>query len=301
MAICSGGVSLDPAARVEALAILSADPAPQVAERAQALLLSQPPSAILEAISASNPAPALFLFCATQLADRPGVADALAKSPVCPGDTLALAVLHLSSDGVQAALYDLERLSSSPELIAAVVKLKNVTTAQQEILKELLRGPLQDFEIEEILEDAEADPSKRQTLFQRLSRMKVVERMQMALKGTREERVFLIRDPCKLVQTAVLQSPHITEPEIEGFAAMSTLNTEILRLIGKDKRYLKNYIIVRNLINNPKAPLDITLHLLSRLNSRDLKMLTMNRNVNDVLRKSAVNLNRDRMEQRAGS
>jgi hypothetical protein len=53
---------------------------------------------------------------------------------------------------------------------------------------------------------------------------------------------------------------------------------------------------VRNLINNPKTPLDVTLHMLPMLNGQDLKRLTMNKNVPETLRTSALKLQRTRVE-----
>jgi hypothetical protein len=150
-------------------------------------------------------------------------------------------------------------------------------------------------------EAIEPDRVKRETLLQRLSRLRVVERVQLALKGTREERMLLIRDPCKVVQRAVLQSPQLSEREVEGFAAMASISEETLRLIGVSRKYLKNYTIVRALITNPKTPLEITLHLLPTITAQDLKLLTGNKNIPDVLRTSASRLQRQRASQRESS
>ena len=57
---------------------------------------------------------------------------------------------------------------------------------------------------------------------------------------------------------------------------------------------MKNYAIVRNLSNNPKTPLDVSLHLLPRLTATDLVKLGANKNVPETLRSSAVKLNRKR-------
>ncbi len=57
---------------------------------------------------------------------------------------------------------------------------------------------------------------------------------------------------------------------------------------------MKNYSIVKNLINNPKTPLDVSLHLFPRLNATDLVKLTANKNVPETLRSSAQKLHRKR-------
>jgi hypothetical protein len=51
---------------------------------------------------------------------------------------------------------------------------------------------------------------------------------------------------------------------------------------------------MKNLVNNPKTPLDISLHLITRLNANDLKLLTTNKNIPDTLRSIAVKMQRQR-------
>jgi hypothetical protein len=147
---------------------------------------------------------------------------------------------------------------------------------------------------------AEPDVKKRETLIQRLSKMRVVERIKLALTGTREDRMTLIRDPNKLVQRAVLQSPKITDQEVESFASMAALNEEILRLIAANRQYIKNYVVVKKLVNNPKTPLDVSLHLINRLTPTDMKALTMNKNVPETLRSMAMKLERQRKQAKPG-
>ena len=128
--------------------------------------------------------------------------------------------------------------------------------------------------------------------------MNVVERIQLALKGGREERMLLIRDPNKIVQRGVLQSPRLTDLEIENFAAMTNVSTEVLRSIAANRVYMKAYTVVKNLVRNPKTPLDVSMHLLPRLNAFDLKLLTSNKNIPETLRSTAVKLHRQRASVR---
>jgi hypothetical protein len=131
---------------------------------------------------------------------------------------------------------------------------------------------------------------------QRLAKMTVSQRVQFAIKGGSEARRTLIRDSNKVVQRAVLQSPRLTDQEVEGFAAMTSLTDEILRLIANNRNFRKNYAVVRNLLNNPKTPLDVSLHMLPMINAIDLKRLCTNKNVPETLRTTAVKLQRQRSE-----
>jgi len=148
----------------------------------------------------------------------------------------------------------------------------------------------------EALADAEPDNERRKTLLQQISTMTVSQRVKFAMKGGSEARRTLIRDTNKVVQRAVLQSPRLTDQEVEAFASMTNLTDEILRMIGKNRNFRKNYNVVRNLMNNGKAPLDVTLGLLPMLNPPDLKKLGMNKNIPETLRATAVKLMRQRNE-----
>src|SRR6476646_1615049 len=120
--------------------------------------------------------------------------------------------------------------------------------------------------------------------------MRVVVRVQVGLKGNREERMALIRDPCKVVQRAVLTSSRLTDREVETFAAMASLSDEVLRMIAMNRKFQRNYAVVRNLMNNPKTPLDLSLHMLPSITAPDLKKLASNKNISDPLRTAAMRL-----------
>ena len=142
----------------------------------------------------------------------------------------------------------------------------------------------------ESLEDGLPIPreDERESVFQKISRMSAGERIQLALRGNKEERGILVRDPNKLVSRSVLGSPKITEQEIETFAAMKNVSEEVLRLIGRNRRYAKRYSIVRNLVTNPRTPLELSMGMMTRLHYQDIRFLSMNKNIPDPLRKLAM-------------
>jgi hypothetical protein len=208
-------------------------------------------------------------------------------------------VRYLSVTAVQDLFEDLDRLSTSPALVVALIESTVVNAEQRDQLLELQREEPEGIEaFLEAAELAEPDAAKRETLLQKISRLRVVERVQMAMKGTREARGMLIRDSCRVVQRAVLQSPQLTGREVEGFAAMTSLSDDTLRLIAGNRKFRKNYTVTRALVNNPKTPLEISLHLLPTVTPQDLKLLTTNKNVPDTLRTSASRLLRKRSEER---
>jgi len=137
------------------------------------------------------------------------------------------------------------------------------------------------------LSEDEQQEKEKVSAVQRIYRLNTAEKLITALKGTREERAVLVRDPNRLVSSAVLGSPKLTDVEIEAFAGMKSLSDEVLRRIGNHKEWVKRYGVVANLVKNPRTPLAISIGLVSRLNPRDIKSLTVDRNVPEVIRKQA--------------
>jgi hypothetical protein len=294
LAVCSGSKSLPPEDRVEVLAILAADADSLIAERAQGALLSQPVEHFIKALDRADSDQQLFLYCAENLGAKPGIADALARNVGCPTRFVTRLAPHLTSSGIQALLDNLERFGEDGALVEAVIQSSAATPEQRVLLDELKKGAICLADIEEAAADIEPDAAKRETLMQRVGQMGVVERLMLAMKGGRTERLLLIRDPNKLIQRSVLQSPKLTDSEVEGFALMTNLSAEVLRAISLMRPFMKSYSIMRNLVSNPKTPLDVSLHLFPRLTSTDLVKLTTNKNIPETLRSSAVKLHRKR-------
>ncbi len=136
-------------------------------------------------------------------------------------------------------------------------------------------------------EDALPDAAVSDNVLQKILRMHTAEKIQLAMKGTREERGILIRDASRVVQQAVLESPKLTENEVEGFAKMRTATEEVLRTIAGHRDWVKNYAVLHALTTNPKTPIGMAMNMLSRLTNRDIKLLIADRNVAEALRRHA--------------
>ena len=141
-------------------------------------------------------------------------------------------------------------------------------------------GEDEDDEEQEPREGGKAEPKI-------LAGLPIKKKIKLASKGTREQRAQLIRDPNKLVAGAVLSSPKLTDAEVESFAKMANVAEEVLRVIGTNRTWLKNYGVILGLVKNPKTPPAISMQLLQRINERDMKMLAVDRNVPEALRLAA--------------
>ena len=127
----------------------------------------------------------------------------------------------------------------------------------------------------------------RESARQKLTKMGFSARLKAAVKGSREMRAMLIRDPNKMIAASVLSSPKLTEPEVESFAKMASLSEEVLRIIANNRAWTKNYNVVLGLTKNPKTPVALSLNFLQRLTSRDLAHVSVDRNVAEPLRIAA--------------
>lgn len=137
---------------------------------------------------------------------------------------------------------------------------------------------------------------ERGSALQKISRLDIKGRIQLAMKGTKEERSILVRDGTKLVALAVLESPKITDGEVEQFAAQKNVLEAVLRQIPLKRRFVKNYIVVRNLVSNPRTPIDISLGLMKNILVTDLKNLAANKEVSDTIRKLALKMFKQKLD-----
>ena len=135
-------------------------------------------------------------------------------------------------------------------------------------------------------DDAEAD-LRRMATVQRLSLLTVTQKVKVAMRGNREERAILIRDPNKLVAIGVLSSPKLSAQEVEGFAKLASVSEDVLRVIGTTRAWVKNYGVINSLCRNPKTPIALSLGFVKYLIERDVRALYADRNLPDPLKIAA--------------
>jgi hypothetical protein len=139
-------------------------------------------------------------------------------------------------------------------------------------------------------------PAKRDNSMQKINRLDVKGRIQLALKGNKEERSILIRDGTKVVALAVLEAPKLSDGEVEKFALQKNVLEAVLRQIPLKRRFMKNYIVVRNLVANPRTPLDLGLGLMKHLLTQDLKNISANKEVSETVRKLALKMYKQKLD-----
>jgi hypothetical protein len=139
-------------------------------------------------------------------------------------------------------------------------------------------------------------PAQRDNTMQKINRLDVKGRIQLAMKGNKEERSLLIRDGTKVVALAVLDAPKISDGEVEKFALQKNVLEAVLRQIPLKRRFMKNYIVVRNLVSNPRTPLDLGLGLMKHIQIQDLKNISANKEISETVRKMAMKMYKQRLD-----
>jgi hypothetical protein len=133
----------------------------------------------------------------------------------------------------------------------------------------------------------EPEEDERESSITALASMTFPQRLKAAMKGTREQRAILVRDANKLISTSVLSSPKVSGAEVESFARMQNVSEDVLRIIGSNRAWLKNYGVILALAKNPKTPLGMSLNFMGRLTTKDVAKLAVDRNVPESLRIAA--------------
>jgi hypothetical protein len=140
--------------------------------------------------------------------------------------------------------------------------------------------------LDEMAEDEATEEELR--LAVRLLTMSIPDKVQLAMKGNRDARMVLIRDSSKQVQEAVVNSPKITDNEIERIAKMRSISEDVIRLLTNKREAMKIYSVVKALVHNPKCPQHTAMTLMQQLQSRDLQFITKDKNVSDSVRRHAL-------------
>ena len=206
-------------------------------------------------------------------------------------EQLALLVMLLDDKDVEIQAMAADTVRAIPnEPLAAFLARREVPQVLRDFFKQ--RGiepatmpapeanePLIDNEPEIPAEAAQQKPRPKI-----LSQLPVMDRMKLAMRGTREQRGRLIRDANKMIAVAVLSSPKLTETEVESYARMADVSDEVLRFIGTSRSWVKSYAVAAALTRNPKTPPAISMRLLPRLSERDVKVISTDRNVHEPVR-----------------
>jgi len=128
-------------------------------------------------------------------------------------------------------------------------------------------------------EDQVQDETTEGNLYAAVQKMSVMQKIKLARVGGKEARSLLIKERNRIVASAVLASPKLTEMEVIGYAQSRSIGDELLRIIAANREWTKNYQIKLALASNPKTPIPQAVKFLNYLQERDLRALMKSRDV----------------------
>jgi len=249
----------------------------------------------------------LYFLCKLLKNDPIFVSEIIAKSKV---DRNVMEIL--SSSAEPEVLFRISNLRPILEKDYNLIKalLSNPYTPDESLvyLKQILvdmslEKPEQEVGEEKSIEEKESErdisdddlPKEikkevEENLYQKISKMTIPQKIKLALKGNKSARMYLIRDPNKQISTSVLSNPKITEDEISFMVRNKSTPEHIIREIGKNNTWINNYSIARDMVFNPKTPLDISMNLLGRLSLSDIEKLSKSRDVPTALKNQAIRI-----------
>jgi hypothetical protein len=328
MVVSQGLAPLPPSELVQAIVHLAGDPDPDIASRAQNSLRNWPEEELISHIQARTCTPEVMAYLAANSSSQ-DVQEAIILNPAAPAEVIARMALVVPGRALESVMYNRVRLLQNPAILASVRQNPAITPEIkrliQEIETEFFGEKKKSYNVEETSEPGEPaqesaqpalqleettedltleglpiDPEEREmALMDRIGKMTVPQKLRYAMLGNREARSILIRDPNRMVSLSVLQSPKLTDSEVEAMAAMRNVSDDILREIGNNRGLTRNYGVVQALVKNPKTPLAISQRLMCRLMNRDLVHLTRDRSVSEGVRRTAQRTVSQRTEKKS--
>lgn len=179
-----------------------------------------------------------------------------------------------------------------PEILKLLLDTPSTPESVRKQAAEVLQVPARSpREIEKVKKPPEM---RSQTIYQKIQGLSFSDKRLLALRGGRDVRSVLIKDPNKELSLTVLENPKITETEVELIAKSRSTSDEAIRKIIKKREWMKSYPIILAIVSNPKTPAGLGISLLSGLKTKDLSSLEKNKNIPEAIRSSAKTLLRGR-------
>ncbi len=272
--------------QVTVLFALCYDRDPEVAETARASLDSYPVTLILSALGHKLD-PAVLKKLANMHKDNAAVLTMVALNPGADPPLLETLAGTGPSEVVVVLAEDRVRLAKYPSIAD---KLRKNPKAPRELLEGLLCPPARTGVEQSEEPGADWEEEEDEDLAHRLANMSVAEKIKLAMTGNKFVRGLLIKDSNKMISTAVVKNPRLTEAEVVKITASKTTPDDILRLVARNKEWLKNYKIKVSMVMNAKTPLPVSMRLLDSLNTRDLAKVAKSKYIPHALAGNAARI-----------
>lgn len=323
--VARGFLPLPQAELIPVLSYLALAPDAKIASMAHTSL-SDIPSRIVHGFAADQNATPDHLVLLMRASQDPAILEALIRNRAVPDDSVAELAGRADAAVQEIVVINQARILRAPQILDALLANPHLSVeARRRALEtreeffdkkarieaerildedeadlELSDDPIADLLAKAAEEDAakiaqkppeipesELKDPKKQSIFTKILLMTISEKVQLAFKGGKTERTILIRDHNRLISSAVMRNPRMSQSEVEQIAGMRSIEEEVLRLIGVRRDWSSKYNIAAALVRNPKSPIGVVLPLINRLTLRDLKNLKADKGVSEVVRAAA--------------
>jgi hypothetical protein len=293
---------------IAVLAFLTNSADAEIAAAAKASL-ADVPSRSVHALASNENAPAAHLASLLRATDDAFILEALIRNRAVPDGVIAELAAVADAVVQEVIVINQARILRAPEILDALLANPNLTadvrrrvmeTREEEAMLSLPDEPIADLLEKAVTESSDAPPPalmesekedpKKLSVFAQILVMSVSDKVKLAFKGGKTERMILVRDHNKLVCSAVMRNPRMSELEVELIASMRNIEEEALRLIAMKREWISKYAIAVTLARNPKCPVGVVLPLINRLTLRDLKGLKDDKGVSETVRGMARKL-----------
>ena len=317
-----GLLPLAPADLIDLQVRLARGADPEVARLAGESLAALEPR-VLVPVLALEAGPDVLRWFAGSSGDREVIGTLLRRRDV-PQDVMMQLAPRLPADLQEILLLRQDRILATPELLEALESnpqlsayaRRRILEYREHLLPSAAGAPIglprepsmppaegepDDEEVAAAIElarqeapGAEAGEIEEKTGLSegQIRQLPVPVRLKLARGAPKTLRQFLVRDNSALVALAVVQANPLVDQEVEQYAKMRNVVSEVLEYLGKHRTWSNKYPVALSLVTNPRTPLSVALGLLSRISVRDLRNIGRDRNLPEAVRSAAARLHR---------
>jgi hypothetical protein len=325
-AAARGALPLPRTSLIQLYVVLLKDEDAEIRKAAEASLEALSQNAVLEVLEEPSCRPEVLVHFAKSAARQESFAERIAFHQQVPAAALTVLAAAGSAPVIELVLTNQERLLAQPVLLEQLMLnpalradqrgrilelLDRVAKRSERLTREGRDGPEEDEGTEEAFaeaarlldvdvgdllsaseitdgeEFAESEIEEIRDAYKKIITLNTAQKAILAMKGGREERMILVRDTNKVVALAVLKNGRLNEAEVEYIAKMRNVSDEVLRNVGTNRNWVKNYPVVLALVNNPRTPQGISANFIPRLTTQHLKHLAFSREVPEMIRRNA--------------
>ncbi|MEZ4704177.1 MAG: hypothetical protein R3A11_03105 [Bdellovibrionota bacterium] len=316
MMLADGLIPLPPKQWVPVLAFLTYEPDVDISKSAIKNLQELPTSIALTIAQD----PTSFALSLDQLAKRRStdeeIIEKILLNPSTHDDTLIELARSISQKNATILTNNQVRLMKNPKIAETIRLNSHALKSDLEKMVSFLRvngvaleGENADLTMEEIelilsspdsetmkslpdtlvkdTPDDEVGEKEKLSMYQYVQTLRTGEKIKLALKGNKEARNLMIKESNKIVCTAVIKNPRITDGEVLAICLNRSINDDIIRIISEKKDWIKNYSVQHALAAHPKTPYLTAVRFTRNLNVSDLKRLAKNKNAPAQIQKLA--------------